>query len=122
MTTLTEGMHTGEFIGEMAMGIGYHTKRVTMLTGTAYKAGAVLGKVTASGKFTTYDNAAATGIEAAAAILLESIDATGGDKTGTIVFRGPMIVNANDLGWGANNAGGITAGKDDLDLIGIKAV
>ncbi len=44
MTTLTEGMHEGEFIGELALGIGYHVDAVTLDTGDLV-AGAVLGKI-----------------------------------------------------------------------------
>lgn len=45
MTTLTEGLHEGEFIGEMAMGIGFHADAVTVLTGQNLVAGAVVGAV-----------------------------------------------------------------------------
>lgn len=44
MTTLTEGMHEGEFIGELAMGIGYHVDAITLDTGNLV-AGAVLGAI-----------------------------------------------------------------------------
>lgn len=33
MVTLTEGMHEGEFIGELAMGIGFHVDEITLDTG-----------------------------------------------------------------------------------------
>lgn len=45
MTTLTEGMHEGEFIGELAMGIGYHVDAVTVITGQNLVAGAVVGSI-----------------------------------------------------------------------------
>lgn len=44
MTTLTEGMHEGEFIGELAMGIGWHVDAITLDTGNLV-AGAVLGAI-----------------------------------------------------------------------------
>lgn len=44
MATLTEGMHEGEFIGELAMGIGYHVDAVTLDTGNL-AAGTVLGTI-----------------------------------------------------------------------------
>lgn len=47
MTTLTEGMHEGEFIGEYAMGIGYHVDAATLLSGESLVAGAALGAVAA---------------------------------------------------------------------------
>lgn len=43
MVTLTEGMHEGEFIGELAMGVGYHVDAVTLESGNNLSAGAVLG-------------------------------------------------------------------------------
>lgn len=44
MAALTEGMHEGEFIGELAMGIGYHVDAITLDTGNLV-AGAVLGAI-----------------------------------------------------------------------------
>jgi Bacteriophage lambda head decoration protein D len=123
MTTLTEGMHEGEFIGELAMGIGYHVDELTLISGQDLAAGVVVGRITASGKYTTYDNGAANGAEVAAGIMYAAVDASGGDVTDArIVRRGPAIVNANDLGWGANDGTGITAGKADLLALGIKVV
>ena len=122
MTVLTEGLHAGEALGQMAMPLGYHTETVTLLAGTSYKANAVLGRVTASGKYTTYDNGASNGTEAAARILVYPVDATAADATGVVVKRGPMQVNKNDLFWGANNGAGILAGIADLDALGIQAL
>jgi len=42
MTTLTEGMHEGEFIGELAMGVGYHVDAITLNAGQNLVAGAVI--------------------------------------------------------------------------------
>ncbi|CDO34052.1 head decoration protein [Novosphingobium sp. KN65.2] len=122
MAALTEGMHEGEFIGELAMGIGYHIKEVTLTSGENLVAGAVVGKVTTGGKYVAYDNTASDGSETAAGILYAAVDASGGDVTNArIVFRGPAIVNGNDLTWdAANDAAAITAGKADLDTLGIK--
>jgi Bacteriophage lambda head decoration protein D len=121
MTTLTETKHTGEFIGQLAMGPGYHIDELTLISGQNLAAGTVLGRITASGKYTTYANGASDGSEVAAAILYDATDASGGDVTNArMVRRGPAIVNGNDLGWGANDSTGITAGKADLLALGIK--
>lgn len=121
MTTLTEGKHTGEFIGQLAMGPGYHIDEVTLISGQNLAAGVVLGRITASGKYTTYANGAATGEEVAAGILYAAVDASAGDvTTARVLRRGPAIVNGNDIGWGANDGTGITAGKADLLALGIK--
>lgn len=45
MATLTEGMHTGEFIGERALGDSFHNDSVTVLSGQNLAAGAVVGSV-----------------------------------------------------------------------------
>lgn len=121
MTTLTEGMHEGEFIGELAMGIGFHVDQVTVVSGQNLAAGAVVGKVTASGKYAIYNNGASNGTEAAAGILVAACDASGGDvTTARVLRRGPAVVNGNDIGWGSNDATGVTAGKADLLALGIK--
>lgn len=123
MALLTEGKHEGEFIGEYVMSQGYHVDEVTLVSGQNLAAGAVLGRITASGKYTIYSNAAVDGSEVAAGILLGAVNASAGDVANArVVRRGPMMVNNNDLGWGANDATGITAGKADLLALGIKAV
>lgn len=123
MATLTEGKHEGEFIGEYVMGIGYHVDEVTLVSGQNLAAGAVVGIITATGKWAAYNNALDTGVEVARGILLGAVDASGGDVTNArVVRRGPMMVNNNDLGWAANDAAGILAGRADLLAIGIKAV
>ena len=43
--TLTEGLHEGEFIGELAMGTGFHVDAITLKSGSSLVAGAVLGAV-----------------------------------------------------------------------------
>ena len=124
MPTLTEGKYEGEFIGQLAMGIGYHVDEVTLISGQNLAAGAVVAIITASGKYTAYDNASGTAaINTAAGILIGAVNATAGDVTNARVLRrGPAIVNNNDLGWAANDATGITAGRADLLALGIKVV
>lgn len=122
MTTVTEGKHEGEFIGELAMNVGFHVDDTdTLVSGQNLEAGAVVGRITASGKLKIYDNGASDGSETAVGILYADVNASGGDVTKVRVLkRGPAVVNGNDLGWGSNNAGGITAGKADLLALGIK--
>lgn len=47
MTTLTEGKHKGEFIGELAMGVGYHIDAITLATGNNLTDGAAIGAIVA---------------------------------------------------------------------------
>jgi hypothetical protein len=74
----------------------YCRETVTLKAGTSYELGSVLGKITASGKFRLSPAAQVVGdegAETAIAVLIEAVDATGGDKTGLIVARGPAIVS-----------------------------
>lgn len=124
MVTLTEGRHSGEFIGEMAMGIGFHADLSTVLSGQNLVAGAVVGKVTASGKYVAFDNAGTDdGRRVAAGVLVSAVDASSADATGLVMVRGPAIINTNDLTW----ASGIDAAEQAVALtsllaLGIKAV
>lgn len=103
MPTLTEGRHEGQFIGELAMGVGYHIDKITLLSGQNLVDGTVLGKVTASGKYVAYDNAGTDdGRRAVAGILVSNTNATGGDvTTARALLRGPAVVNKHDLAWAA---------------------
>lgn len=122
MTTLTEGKHEGEFIGQLAMDIGYHVDLVTIKSGQNLATCAVVALETSTGKYVAYDNASATaGINAAAGVLVLAVNANAADTTGKVLRRGPAVINGNDLGWGSNDATGITAGKADLLALGIKA-
>ncbi|MBN8804774.1 MAG: hypothetical protein BGO58_07245 [Sphingopyxis sp. 65-8] len=125
MATLTEGMHEGEFIGQLAMDVGYHVDVVTLLSGQVLEAGTVLGAQTSGGKFLAYDNAGTDdGRRTVAAILMHDADATSGDLQVRVLRRGPGIINKNDLKWAA----GIDASEQAaalasvLSLLGIKAV
>ena len=125
MATLTEGRHNGEFIGELALGQGYHCDEVTVLSGQNLVAGAVVGIVTASGKVVAYDNAGTDdGRRTVAGILVDAVNASSGDAIGLVLRRGPACVNRNDLTWAA----GVDASEQNaaiaqmLSLLGIKAV
>ena len=125
MATLTEGKHAGEFIGELALGPGYHIDNVTVLSGQNLVAGAVIGRQTSGGKVVAYDNAGTDdGRRTAAGILLKAVNASGGDVVGQALVRGPAMVNKNDLTW----ASGVDAGEQAAALAqlltstGIKAV
>ena len=123
MTTLTEGKHEGEFIGELAMGIGYHVDVVTLKSGQNLGAARAVALETSTSKYVAYDNASGTaGINVCAGILLGAVNATAGDvTTARVVRRGPATINKNDIDWGGNDATGVSAGITDLLALGIKA-
>jgi hypothetical protein len=85
----------------------YNREAITLLEGTDYPQGAVLGKVTASGKYTLAPNAEVTdppiqGAELACAVLLEAVDATSADSAGLAVVRGPVILADTALSYHAS--------------------
>ena len=125
MATRTEGRHTGEFIGELALGQGYHCDQVTVLSGENLVAGAVVGRQTVGGKFVAYDNAGTNdGRRTVAGILVGAVNASGGDAIGLVLRRGPAMVNKNDLTWasGVDASEQAAAITEMLTLLGIKAV
>jgi hypothetical protein len=78
---------------------------ITLKAGTAYLLGSVLGKITASSKYRLSPAAQVAGdegAETAIAVLIEAVDATGGDKTGLVVARGPAIVSKAALVFDAS--------------------
>ncbi|MEW5704915.1 MAG: head decoration protein [Pseudomonadota bacterium] len=83
----------------------YCRETVTLKAGTSYALGSVLGKITASGKYRLSPAALVLGdegAEVAAAVLLEAVDATAGDRTGLVVARGPAIVSKAALVFDAS--------------------
>lgn len=73
----------------------YSRETVTLKAGTAYPLGAVLGRITADGKYTLSPVASAAGTagaEIACAVLLAPVDATAADTQAVALVRGPVIV------------------------------
>lgn len=125
MPTLIEGKHEGEFIGELAMGTGYHIDQVTVLSGQNLIAGTVVGAQTSGGKFVAFDNAGTDdGRRTPAGILVADCNASAGDvATARVLRRGPAMVNRNDLVWAAGvDANEQAAAIVQLLALGIKAV
>ena len=79
-----------------------------LAAGQNLAAGAVLGKITASGAYTAFAPAAVDGSQTAAAILYAATDATTAAKNVTLVVR-DAEVNGKVLVW---PAGTTTAQKD----------
>ncbi len=78
----------------------YTREIVTLKSGQEYPAGAVLGKITASGHYTlapATETAGLEGAEVACAVLLENVDATTAEADGLVLARGMSIVAENAL-------------------------
>jgi hypothetical protein len=97
MPELQEGQHTGEFI--VSEGNGTISRQtVTVLSGETLEAGAVLGKVGASGKYKVLNPAGADGSQVAAGILYDAVDASAADTEGVAVVR-LAEVHGGELVW-----------------------
>ena len=118
MATKTESQHTGEFIASEGNGT-QSRNTVTLIAGQNLVAGSVLGKITASGKYTLYNPGGADGSQNATAILFDTVDATAADTT-VVVIVSPSEVNNKELNWGAATAPHILTGRASLDALGIR--
>ena len=117
MAVLTEGTYAGEAIISEANGTRSRAE-ITVLSGQNLTAGAVIGKVTASGKYKVYTVGATDGSESAIAILFDAVDASSADTTGVILAR-DMEANVNALVWGATVT---TQGHKDTAIASLATV
>lgn len=97
-----DNLHAGDFPME--------TETVTVLAGQDLLRGAVLGKITASGKYVLSASAAADGSQTPSVILLQDTDATGGDKGAPVAVTGEFNERALILGAGHT----VASIKDEL--------
>ena len=96
MSALVKGPTEGDLL-KFDLEKNYTREAVTLLAGTAYPLGAVLGRITASGKFAMSTATGSNGAQTAAGVLLAPVDATEGDATGVVIARGPAIVSDAEL-------------------------
>jgi hypothetical protein len=94
---------------------------ITLLAGAAYPVGAVLGRITASGKYKLATSGGTDGAQTAAAVLLYAVDANGADANGVVVARGPTIVSKAALVFDAtvDDAAKIATKNGQLAALGI---
>ncbi len=123
MTIFTEGKHGGEYLVSEANtgagGVSRSRDAIEIASGEVLEAGAVLGKVTASGLYVEYNPGAADGSEVAAGILFDGVDASAGDMPAVAHVR-DCEVNASEIVWfGGASAGQIATGSEELATLGI---
>lgn len=101
----------------------YSRENIVVVAGSGpLPTGTVLSKISASGKYGVYDTAGTGGIETAAAILAEPVDATSGDVNGSAVVRLAKIAPGG-LTWKSSlTEADKTAGLADLAANGIHTV
>lgn len=88
---------------------------VTIASGANLTQGALLGKITASGKFKLSASAATDGSEVPDAILAEAANATAADVQAVVYFSGEFNESALSLGAGHTLAS-IKAGLRDRNI------
>ena len=120
MPTLTQAPLQGDVV-KFQINPNYNNEAVTLLLGTNYKSGSVLGKITASGKYKLAVVGAVDGSAVAVAVLLNPADASLADATGSILARGPAIVSRAALVFDVSvNTVPLTATKyAELTTVGI---
>lgn len=88
----TQGNQNLEFL--LSEANGERSREVVVITGSAaFGSGTVLGKITASGKYTAHDESASNGAENAVAILGTDVDATSADANGVVFVRDCEVSN-----------------------------
>ena len=100
MTVLQQPATTGDVL-KYEVNPNFTRETVTLLTGTAYPVGSVLGRITASGKYKLATHGGTDGAQTATAVLLYAVDATLADAVGIVVARGPSIVSRAGLAYDA---------------------
>jgi hypothetical protein len=92
MTVLTQPPSMGDAL-KYELNPNYTRETITLLEGTSYPVGSVLGRITASGKYTLASHGGSDGAETAAAVLLYLVDARLSDAIGVVLVRGPAILS-----------------------------
>ena len=122
MPVLTEPPSMGDVL-KYEVNPNYTREVVTLLAGMPYPVGAVLGRITASGKYKLATSGGTDGAQTATAVLLYAVDATLADAVGIVVARGPAIVSHAGLAYDATVDDGakITTKIGQLTAVGIVA-
>ena len=122
MPVLTQPPSTGDVLKYEA-NPNYTRETVTLLMGLPYPVGAVLGKITASGKYKLATSGGTDGAQTASAVLLYPVDATLADAVGIVVARGPSIISRAGLAYDVTVDDGakITTKLGQLAAVGIIA-
>ena len=92
MTVLTQPPTMGDVL-KYELNPNFTRETVTLLAGVAYPVGAVLGSITANGKYKLSTSGGSDGAQNAAAVLLYAADARAADQDAVVILRGPAIVS-----------------------------
>jgi len=118
MTTLTETIHAAAYIVSEARG-RRSREEITVANTTAKVPGTVLGIVTATGVYDTYNPANTDGTETVAGILYAPVEAvSGGTGVQNVANVRDCEVRGTDLTWFS----GATAAQITTGIAGLKAL
>lgn len=99
----------------------YSFDDITVVSGQNLARGTVLGKITASGKYTAWTTGAADGSQTAAGVLLDAVNASAGDAKGVMVARMAAINPAALVYSGTPNDAQKAGALASLKALGIVA-
>lgn len=110
--SVQEGFHQGEFL--LSEGEGTYSRDVVTLTPQVapLPSGQLVGKVTATGKYTAYNNTKSDGSETCVGVLWTQTGATAADKKVVIISRLAEVAESRLIGLDA-------PAKTDLQQLGI---
>ena len=120
MSVLTQPPVMGDVL-KYELNPNFTRETVTLLAGTKYPVGAVLGRITASGKLKLSTATGSDGAQTAAAVLLYATDAATADREAVVLLRGPALVAKAALLFDASvdDAAKIAAKHAQLTALGI---
>ena len=122
MTVLTQPPTMGDVL-KYELNPNFTRETITLLAGAAYPVGAVLGRITANGKYKLSTSGGSDGAQNAAAVLLYATDTTAADQNAVVILRGPAIVSKAALVFDAtvDDAAKTAAKHAQLTALGIIA-
>ena len=109
MASVSEGLHTGEFLLCAEETLSFD-EVIIAAAAPAMVPGTLVGKITASGKYAAYNNAANDGTEVAAGILYRAVADKAVDQKAVIVSRHAEVISSLLTGLD-------TAGRADLNTL-----
>jgi hypothetical protein len=109
MVTLTEQTRDGEFL--LSEGEGFYSRdTVTILANTpAMVSGTLVGRITATGKYANYNNAATNGTEVATGVLYTGTEALTIDQNVVVIRRTAEVAGAKLVGADASGLADLLA-------------
>ena len=99
MTTLHEPMNLGDLLKYEESSLRYSREQITVAVGQNLELGAVVGRVTATGRIKRFDPLATDGSEHPAGVLLQSCDATLIERDDVAILARHGVVASHAVVW-----------------------